>query len=93
MMEKDVGREIVLNPPITDGSSVNSNSSLHEESSDNVSDIRKRDFAFYLTYNELLDVNYVYDMVLSLCKSGIRYSILTRVCYINNTLDSYDITN
>jgi len=52
-----------------------------------------RETALYLTLDEMLDLGYLYGKLIHLCKPGQRYSVITRVCFINKDISSDNVTD
>jgi len=52
-----------------------------------------RETALYLTLDEMFDLAYLYDKLKHLCKSGQRYSVITRVCFVNKDFSSDNVTD
>ena len=52
----------------------------------------KREIALYLTL-EMFNLGYIYNKFIHSCKSEQRYSIITRVCFINKDFISDDVTD
>lgn len=52
-----------------------------------------RETALYLTLNEMFDLGYIYDKLIHLCKPGQRYSVITRVCFVNKDFSSDNVTD
>lgn len=54
---------------------------------------KKKDFWVYFAFHDIYNFNHVYDKFKDLSEANTRYSILTKVCYINNSSISDDITD
>lgn len=69
----------------------NPNESLENETLKKTRKIRE--IVLYLTIDEMFDLGYLYDKLIHLCKPGQRYSIITRVCFINKDFSSDNVTD
>ena len=54
---------------------------------------RKRETVLYLTPDQMFNLNYVYDKLREICISEQRYSVLTRICFINKDFNSDNVTD
>ena len=54
---------------------------------------KKRESVLYLTYDEIFNLSYLYNKLTHMCKFGQRFSLLTRVCFVNKDFDSDNVTD
>ena len=47
--------------------------------------LKKKEYALYLSIFDFMNFDIFYKHIISTCSINTRYSILIRVCYINNS--------